>query len=130
MELECELEKNSLVQHNGDMPRLGVRFDSSLENEIEGAEYSVCCIRNAHCDSESHHQEMGQVENNDRYLRLMGEFQIMSGELTDSEEQLRLASLAERDDLDKRSIHGVSRQQHLTQQLPPTEFPPQKQHVP
>ena len=52
---------------------VGVRFDSSLEDEIEGAEHRGCCIRNAHCDSESHRQEMGQVENNDRYLRQLGE---------------------------------------------------------
>ena len=52
-----------------------VRFDSSLEHEIEGAEHRGCCIRNAHCDSESHRQEMEQVENNDRYLRQMGGFQ-------------------------------------------------------
>ena len=48
---------------------VGVRFNSSLEDEIEGAEHRGCCIRNEHCDSESHRQEMGQVENNDRYLR-------------------------------------------------------------
>ena len=83
---------------------LGVRFDSKLEDEIE----------DAHCDSESHRQEMGQVENSDRYLRQMGEFQTMSDELTDAKEQLRMASLAERDDLDERSKHGVPRQQDLT----------------
>ena len=76
---------------------VGVRFDSSLEDEIEGAQHLGCCIRNAHCDSESHRQEMGQVENNDGYLRQMGEFQTMSDELTDAKEQLRMASLAERE---------------------------------
>ena len=95
---------------------MGVRFDSSLEDEIEGAEHRGCCIRNAHCDSESHRQEMGQVENNDRYLRQMGEFQTMSDELTDAKEELRMASPAERDDPDERSKHGVPRQQDLTQQ--------------
>ena len=78
---------------------MGVRFDSSLEDDTEGAEHRGCCIRYAHFDSESHRQEMGQVENNDRYLWQMGEFQTMSDELTDAQEQLRMASLAERDDL-------------------------------
>ena len=71
---------------------VGVRFDFSLEDKIEGAEHRGCCIKNAHCDSESHRQEMGQVENHDRYLRRMGEFQTMSDELTDAQEQLRMAS--------------------------------------
>ena len=58
-----------------------------------------------------------------------------------AKEQLRMASPAERemremlmriggDDPDGRSKHGVPRQQDLTQQRPPTESPPQKQHVP
>ena len=68
---------------------MGVRFDSSREDDTEGAEHRGCCIRIAHCDSESHRQEMGQVENNDRYLRQMGEFLTMSDELTDAKEQLR-----------------------------------------
>ena len=120
---------------------MGVRFDSSHEDEIEGAEHRGCCIRNEHCDSEAHRQEMGQVENNDRYLRQMGEFQTMSDELTDAKELLRMTSPAERemremlmriggDDPDKRSKHGVPRQQDLTQLQPPKESPPQKQHVP
>ena len=46
-----------------------VRFDSSHEDDTEGAEHRGCCIRNAHCDSESLRQEVGQVESNDRYLR-------------------------------------------------------------
>ena len=57
-----------------------------------------------------------------------------------AKEQLRMASPAERemremlmriggDDPDERSKHGVPRQQDLTQQQPPTESPPQKQHV-
>ena len=128
---ECELEEEqSGATQWIHAKTVDVRFVSSLEDEIEGAEYRGCCIRNAHCDSESHRQEMGQVENNDRYLRQMGEFQTMSDELTDAKEQLRMASLAERDDLDERSKHGVPRQQDLTQQQPPTESPPQKQHVP
>ena len=105
---------------------MSVLFDSSLEDEIEGDEHRGCCIRNANFDSESHRQEMGQVENNDRFLRQMGEFQTMSDELTDATEQLRVASPAERemremlmriggDDPDERSKHGVPRQQNLTQ---------------
>ena len=58
-----------------------------------------------------------------------------------AKEQLRMASLSERemremlmrvggDDPDERSKHGVPRQQDLTQQQPPKESPPQKQHVP
>ena len=73
---------------------VGVRSDSSCE-DIEGAEHRGCCIRNAHCDSESH--RMGQVENNDRYLQQMGDFQTVSDELTDAKEQLRMASPAERE---------------------------------
>ena len=125
------LRKNSMVQHNGYMPRQWVfGLIPHFEDEIEGAEHCGCCIRNAHCDSESHRQEMGQVENNDRYLRQMGDLQTKSDELTDAREQLRVASPAERDDPDERSQHGVPRQQDLTQQQPPTESPPQKQHVP
>ena len=45
---------------------VGVRFESSCEDDIEGDEHRGCCMRIAHCDSESHRQEMGQVENNDR----------------------------------------------------------------
>ena len=37
------------------------------------------------------------MENNDRYLRQMGDFQTMSDELTDAKEQLRMASPAERE---------------------------------
>ena len=70
---ECEPEKEqSGATQWIHAKTVGVRFDSSLEDEIEGAEHRGCCIRNAHCDSESHRQEMGQVENNDRYLRQMG----------------------------------------------------------
>ena len=103
---ECEFEKE---QSGGTQwihaETVGVRFDSSREHDTEGAEHRGCCIRNADCDSESHRQEMGQVENNDR------EFQTMSDELTDAKEQLRMASPAERDDPDERSKHGVPRQQ-------------------
>ena len=128
---ECEPEKEQSGATQWVRAKtVGIRFDSSLEDEIEGAEHRGCCIRNAHCDTESHRQEMGQVENNDRYLRQMGEFQTMSDELTDAKEQLRMASPAERDDPDERSKHGVPKQQDLTQQQPPTESPPQKQHVP
>ena len=130
-ESECEPEKKQSGATQWVYAKtVGVRFDSFLEDEIEGAEHCGCCIRNAHCDSESHRQDMGQVENNERYLRQMGEFQTMSDELTDAKEQLRMASPAERDNLDERSKHGVPRQQDLTQQQPPTESPPPKQHVP
>ena len=130
-ENECEPEKEqSGATQWIHAKTVGVRFDSSPEDEIEGAEHRGCCIRNAHCNSESHRQEMGQVENNDRYLRQMGDFQTMSHELTDAREQLHVASPPERDDPDERSEHGVPRQQDLTQQQPPTESPPQKQHVP
>ena len=85
---ECELEEEpSGATQWIHAKTVDVRFDSSLEDEIEGAEHRGCCIRSAHCDSESHRQEMGQVENNDRYLRQMGEFQTMSDELTDAKEQ-------------------------------------------
>ena len=127
---ECEPEKkqSDATQWIHD-ETVGVRLDSSCENDAEGAEHRGCCIRNAHCDSESHRQEMGQVESNDRYLRQIGEFQTMSDELSDVKEQLRVASPTEGDDPDERSKHCVPRQQDLTQQQPPTEAPPQKQHV-
>ena len=38
---------------------VGVRLDSSCEDDAEGAEHRGCCIRIAHCDSKSHRQEMG-----------------------------------------------------------------------
>ena len=69
------------------------------------------------------------MENNDTYLRQIGEFQTMSDDLSDVKEQLCVASPTEGDDPDERSKHGVPRQQDLTQQQPPTESPPQKQHV-
>ena len=57
---ECEPEKEqSGATQWIHAKTVGVRFDSSLEDEIEGAEHRGCCIRNAHCDSESHRQEMG-----------------------------------------------------------------------
>ena len=115
---ECEPEKEqSDATQWIHAETVGVRFDSSLEDDTEGAEHRGCCIRNAHCDSESHRQEMGQVENNDRYVRQVGEFQTMSDELTDAKEQLRMASPAERDDPDERSKHGVPRQQDLTDRV-------------
>ena len=127
---ECEPEKKqSDATQWIHAETVGVRLDSSCEDDTEGAEHRGCCIRNAHCDSESHRQEMGQVENNDRYLRQIGEFQTMSDELSDVKEQLCVASPTEGDDPDERSKHGVPRQQDLTQQQPPTESPPQKQHV-
>ena len=108
---------------------VGVRLDSSCEDDAEGAQHRGCCIRIAHCDSKSHRQEMGKVESNDRYLRQIGEFQTMSDELSDVKEQLCVASPTEGNDPDERSKHGVPRQRDLTQQQPPTESPPQKQHV-
>ena len=69
---ECEPEKElSGATQWIHAETVGVRFDSSCEDDIEGAEHRGWCIRHAHCDSESHRQEMGQVENNDRYLRQM-----------------------------------------------------------
>ena len=60
---ECELEKEqSGATQWLHAKTVSVRFDSSLEDEIEGAEHRGCCIRNAHCDSESYRQEMGQVQ--------------------------------------------------------------------
>ena len=58
-----------------------------------------------------------------------------------AKEQLRMASLAERemremlmriggDHHGERSKHGVPRQQDLTQQQPPPQSPPQKQQPP
>ena len=138
---ECELEKKqSDATQWIHAETVGVRLESSCEDDTEGAEHRGCCNRNAHCDSESHRQEMGQVESNDRYVRQIGEFQTVSDELSDVKEQLRMASPAERemremlmriggDDPDERSKHGVPRQQDLTQQQPPTESPPQKQRV-
>ena len=118
------------MQHNGiHAETVGVRLDSSCEDDTGGAEHRGCCIRDAHCDSESHRLEMGQVESNDRYLRQIGEFQKMSDELSDVKEQPRVASLTDGDDPDERSKHGVPRQQDLAQQQPPTESPLQKQHV-
>ena len=76
---ECEPEKEqSGATQWKHAKTVGVRFDSSLEDEIKGAEHRGCCIRNAHCDSESHRQENGQVENNDRYLRQMEVFQTIN----------------------------------------------------
>ena len=76
---ECELvKKQSDATQWIHAETVGVRFDSSREDDTEGAEHRGCCIRNARCDSESHRQEMGQVEDNDRYSRQMGEFQTMS----------------------------------------------------
>ena len=64
------LRRNSLMQHNGYMMRQWVfGWIPHVKMTLEGAEHRGCCIRNAHCDSESHRQEMGQVESNDRYFR-------------------------------------------------------------
>ena len=129
--------KNSLVQHNGYMPRQWVfalisrvpghmlEENSDLPNlDPEGRFRRIAEMRHK-CRMAAIRQEMGQVENNDRYLRQMGEFQTMSDELSCAKEQLRTVALAERDDPDERSKHGVPRQQDLTQQQPPTESPPQ-----
>ena len=127
---ECEPEKKqSDATQWIHAKTVGVRLDSSCEDDTEGAEHRGCCIRNVHFDSESHRQEMEQVESNDRYWRQIGEIQTMSDELSDVKEQLRVASPTEGDDPDERFKHGVPRQQDLTQQQPPTESPLQKQHV-
>ena len=94
---ECELEKKeSDTTQWIHAETVGVRLDSSCEDDFEGDEHRGCCIRNAHCDSESHRQEMGQVESNDRYLRQIEDFQTMSDELSDIKEQLRVASPTQR----------------------------------
>ena len=57
---ECEPEKKqSDATQWIHAETLGVRLDSPCEDDTEGAEHRGCCIRNAHCDSESHRQEMG-----------------------------------------------------------------------
>ena len=75
---------NSLVQHIGHMPRQWVfgwiphvKTTLRLLNIVDAA---------SHFDSDSNREEMGQVENNDRYLRQIGEFQTPSDELTDVKE--------------------------------------------
>ena len=124
------LKRNSLMQYNGYMLIQWVfgwihhvKMTLRVLNIVDAASEMHIAIQ------KSHRQEMGQVENNDRYLRQIGEFQTMSDELSDVKEQLCVASLTEGDDPDERSKHGVPRQQDLTQQQPPTESPPQKQHV-
>ena len=56
---ECEPEKKQFdaTQWIHD-ETVDVRLDSSCEDDAEGAEHRGCCIRNTHCDSESHCQEM------------------------------------------------------------------------
>ena len=66
-EFELEKKQSDATQRIHD-ETVGARLDSSCEDDAEGAEHRGCCIRNAHCDSESHRQEIGQVESNDRYL--------------------------------------------------------------
>ena len=112
---KCELEKKQPYTTQWiHAETVGVRFNSSHEDDTEGAEHRGCCIRNVLRDSEPHRQEMGQVESNDRYLRQIGQVQTMSDDLSDVKEQLRMASPAERemremlrDDPDERSKHGV-----------------------
>ena len=107
---ECEFEKKqSDATQRIHAETVGVRLDSSCDDDTEDAEHRGCCIKIAHCDSESHRQEMGQVENNDTYLRQIGEFQTMSDELSDVKEQLCVASPTEGDDTNERSKHGVPR---------------------
>ena len=80
---------------------------------VKTTEHRVCCIRYAHCDSEADgrgkiveptpaeaHWQMGQVENNARYLHQVGyrivedidmsqsDFQTMLDELTDAKNSL------------------------------------------
>ena len=58
------------MQHNGYMMRQWVfGWIHRCEDDTGGAEHRGCCIRVALCDFQSHRQEMGQVENNDRYFR-------------------------------------------------------------
>ena len=85
---------NSLVQHIGYMPRQWVfgwiphvKTTLRLLNIVDTA---------SHFDSESNREEMRRVENNDRYLRQIGESQTLSDELTDVKEWLRLVSITYR----------------------------------
>ena len=50
---DCEPEKQSGATQWIHAKTVGVRLDSSLEDDCEGAEHRGCCIRNAHCDSNS-----------------------------------------------------------------------------
>ena len=107
------LRKNSLVEHNGYMPRQWVfglipHVNTTLRvlNIVDAALEMQVAIQNLIV------REMGQVENNDR------EFQTMSDELTDAKEQLRMASPAERDDPAPNMVY------------PDNRSPPQKQQVP
>ena len=72
---ECEPEKEqSDATQWIRAKKVGVRFDSSSEDDTEGAEHRGCCNIYAHCNSDSHRQEMGQVENNARVCATNGRF--------------------------------------------------------
>ena len=136
------LRRNSLMQHNGCMPRQWVfglipyvKTTLRVLNIVDAASEMHIAIRNLIVNRWDRWRTMTGI------CDKWGEFQTMSDELTDAKEQLRMASPAERemrgmlmriggDDPDERSKHGVPRQQDLTQQQPPKESPPQKQHVP
>ena len=56
---ECEPEKkHSDATQWIHAETVGVLFDSLHEDDTKSAEHRGSCIRNAHCDSESHCQEM------------------------------------------------------------------------
>ena len=126
---ECEPEKKQSEQHNGYMLRQWVfgwihhvKTKLRVLNIVDTA--SECTLRFRISSWGD-----GQVENIDRHLRQMGEFQTMSDELTDVKEQLCVTSPTDEDDPDERFKHCVSRQQYLIQQQPPTESPPQKNNM-
>ena len=87
-EFECETE----TEQSG--ATQWVHAKTHKCDRAEETEHRGCCIRYAHCDSDFHRRAMGQVENNARYLRQMGDVQTMLDELTDAKEQLRVASPA------------------------------------
>ena len=90
------LRRNSLMQHNGYMLRQRVfgwiphvKTTLRVLNIVDAASEMHIAIQNLIV------MRWGQVRNNDRYLRQIGEFQTMSDELSDVKEQLRVASPTE-----------------------------------
>ena len=109
---ECELEKEQsgstqwlhakTVRVFGLIPHLKTKL--RVLNIVDAASEMHIAIHNLIV------RRWDRCKNNVSYLRQMGEFQTVSDELTDAKEQLRMASLAERDDPDERSKHGVPKQ--------------------
>ena len=80
------------MQHSGYMPRQWVfgsiphlKTKLRVLNIVDAASEMHIAIQNLIV------RRWDRWENNDRYLRQMGEFQTMSDELTDAKEQLRSA---------------------------------------